>query len=471
MTTYEFKIVIDREGVSGEYGLPGSQASAAGRHDLMADPIDPLTLATVALMNRWLCFWDLIEEAEVRRREDLLDSSALKVLGTQLWRLILADKHGQDNPVGQELKKRIPKEGQPPLRLSIVFADDADADLKALPWEFLYEPEGNWFLATKTELLLTRYVTMAEKPVTVKQVSNKDKLSAMLIAALPEAPDFAIHREALGKLRTALKDVPDLWVAKAIKSWDAAKVQAELSKKPYHILHIVGICRGTPDHPQIYLGGAGDGYQDPAQFVEILTANTIRPRLVILQLCDYKDGDATENFERLAPDLIRRQVPAVLALQYAVKIDQADRVGLGKQFYERLVSGEHIGAAVQASRRGLQVEHEDRRFGTPVLYLQEDGALRRELPIAIKTTTPTTNAPESSKRTDLIDVVIATKGLTPQQENAMLAWIAGLDPDLDDSEIATLIKKKMLTRIDARTRAVYARMLRALDLGRPTEHD
>ena len=60
-----------------------------------------------------------------------------------------------------------------------------------------------------------------------------------------------------------------------------------------------------------------DGFEDPAQFVATLTANALRPRLVVLQLCDFEDGNVTENFERIAPDLIRGQVPAVLALQYA----------------------------------------------------------------------------------------------------------------------------------------------------------
>jgi hypothetical protein len=373
MSTPVFKILIDGEYVTGEYGKPGYQPSGEGQAKLN---LNELTLETVGLMNRWLSFWDLIQVSKIRRKECLLEPRTLKVLGTQLWRLIL------DNDVGQALIQRIPKEGKPPIRLSIEFDTNANSALKGLPWEFLFEPENEWFLATKTELLLTRYVTVPGKVATVGQVGEGEGLRALLIVALPIDPDyptFDSSRVALGRLRKALKDVPNLEVAELIDVWDPQAISGELKAKEYHIVHVVGICRGDPGEPQIYLGGEGDGFHDPAQFVDCLTdtAPQPRPRLVILQLCDYKDGDASENFERMAPALIKGRVPAVLALQYAAMVDEADKIGLGKQFYESLVKGDPIGAAVQASRHRLQKDRLDRRFGTPVLYLQEDGALRR----------------------------------------------------------------------------------------------
>jgi CHAT domain len=459
MKTYEFTILIDERRVTGQYGVRGEELEPAGSADLVLDPID---LETVGLMNRWLSFWHLIEGSEMRLKQTLLQPSTFDVLGTHLWRLILA------NDVGAELKGRIPPEGERPLRLSIEFADRADATLKGLPWEFLYEPHNKWHLATKTELLLTRYVTTDKTPATVGQAADKEELRALLIAALPYKDMFAIHRETLWKLRTALNDLEYLEVPKPIEQWDAAAIATELRTREYHIVHVVGICRGTPGNPKIYLGGGGDGFEDPLQFVETLTANPMRPRLVILQLCDFVDGDATENFERIAPDLIKRRVPAVLALQYAARDDQAENVGLGRQFYKSLVDGEHIGAAVQASRKRLLDTHRDRRFGTPVLYLQEDVALRRpRSQTGTATSTTQSGTSEDSIRKALIRVVQKAEGLDDSEESDILLWVSYLDRLAGFDEMATAIREKLREPLGTKSLTIYARMLVVLgELGR-----
>jgi hypothetical protein len=454
VTTQEFKILIDGEGVTGEYGEPGTQPEQVGHGDLV---LDPLTLDTVALINRWLSFWDLIKGSEIRRKETLLRFSTLEVLGTQLWRLIL------NNDVGEALKQIIPGEGKPPTRLSIEFDNSADATLKGLPWEFLFEPQIG-FLATKTELLLTRYVTTDKERAKVAQVGDREELRALLIAALPDSKIFAVHRDALRKLKTALEDVSNLSVPPPIDVWNPGAIINELKTRTYHIVHVMGICRGAPGKPLIYLGGEGDEFQDPQQFVEILTVNPTRPRLVILQLCDYVDGDATENFERLAPALIKKQVPAVLALQYAAEVDQADHVGLGKQFYQSLVDGEHIGAAVQASRRRLRLEYSDRRFGTPVLYLQEDGALRRPRSRSevARSTAPFGTSGGQTIRRKLIDVV-DSQGLSDREMDPFLGWVLELDEQLEPAEVKNMVKEKMTADpLDEAARRVFVEMLKAL---------
>lgn len=454
MSTYEFKIVIDNESVTGEYGLPGFEPEPAGQGGLV---LDKLTLETVALMNRWLSFWDLIEGSEIRCKETLLQPGTLEVLGTQLWKLIL------DNEVGKVLRKKIPEEGKPPLRLSIEFDDKADATLKGLPWEFLFEPDNRAFLATTTELLLTRYVSTDEKPVKVREVGDKEEVRALLIAALPDNEKFAIHREALWKLRTALKDVTNLTVPQPIDVWNPGKIGETLRATPYHIIHVVGICKGAPGKPKIYLGDGDNEFQDPEQFVNSLTVNATRPRLVILQLCNFVDGDATENFERLAPALIKRQVPAVLALQYAPKVNQADKIGLGKQFYQSLVDGQQIGAAVQASRRRLREERPDRRFGTPVLYLQEDGALRRPPPKPEVAKPPAKSGSSGGQKVKmtLIDLVESLK-LDDEKKREALEWVAGIDSQLSPTDVKNKVKEKMLAPLDPAKRKVFVEMFMAL---------
>ena len=463
MTTYEFTILIEDRRVTGQYGVCGEQLQQAGSAELN---LDPLALETVGLMNRWLSFWDLIDRSEIRLKETLLQGDTLDVLGTHLWRLIL------DNDVGRQLKEKIPREGQQPLKLSIEFAPQANEKLKGLPWEFLYEPQNEWYLATKTELLLTRYVTTDREPATVAQAGEKEKLRALLIAALPDKEKFAIHRERLNKLRTALSDLPNLDVPKPIEAWNAETIYQKLAEQPYHIVHVVGICKGTPGHPQIYLGDGGDGYEDPGQFVETLTANPKRPRLVILQLCDFADCDATENFERMAPDLIKRRVPAVLALQYAASADQADadNIGLGKRFYQSLVDGERIGAAVQASRKRLLQDRRDRRFGTPVLYLQqEDVALRRpgSQGEPLKSTAQSGTSEDAIRKrgfdssivTKALGGVVLEAGLGKSEAWDILTWVSDLGRLAGFDAVRIAINEKLQQPLAASHLDIYTRML------------
>lgn len=455
MSTNEFKVLVDDEGVRGEYGPLGTEPEPAGSGELH---LDKLTLDTVGLMNRWLSYWDVIEISQNRRMQSLLEPQTLEILGTQLWRLIL------DNDVGDALRRKIPRNGKPALRLSIAFKDDADATLRELPWEFLFEPQKRAFLATKTELLLTRYVSTEGKRVRVIEVGDKEEVRALLIAALPAGDKFAPAKLELGRLRTALKDVANLTVPDPIDVWDPAKISEVLTETPYHIIHVVGICKGAPGKPEIYLGG-GRGFHDPEQFVELLTVNKTRPQLVILHLCDFIDGDATENFERLAPALIERQVPAVLALQYAyaVREEKPDYTGLGKQFYQSLVDGYQIGAAVQESRRRLRAERPDRRFGTPVLYLQEDGALRSPPPkpeVAKPAAKSGSSGGQKVKMT-LIDLVESLK-VDDEKKREALKWVAVIDSQLSLTDVQSTVKEKLLDPLDPAMRNVFVEMLMAL---------
>lgn len=444
MTTPEFTIRIDARQIAAEYGLPGEQPTWNHEEGLK---LDPLTLDTAALLNRWLCFWDRILDSNLRTKEFILDSNTLRILGTHLWQLIFGGS------IGQELRARIPSAGGMPLRLSIGFTDEANAILRGLPWEFLYEPTDESFLSTRTELLLTRYVKTKAR----SRIQEVGEVRALLIAALPGNGKFDRHRDALNNLGSALNDIDHLTVV-PIDTWDHETVKTHLTHNHYDIIHVMGRCKGEPGSPKIYLGSHnGDGFEDPDIFVETLTIHRDRPGLVILQLCDFEDGDATENFERLAPKLIKRRVPAVLALQYAAKADQADHVGVGKSFYERIVTGKSIGRAVQESRDQLrspaQAAH---RFGTPVLYLDEDGVLFR--PRSGGPSPKSAGNQPSPVQAALLTVVLSAE-LPDVEFHRLVAWIMNLDSKLDVIKVAELLRAE---RLRTPQPAVYQKMVEAL---------
>jgi hypothetical protein len=396
--------------------------------------VDPLTLRTSTALARLLHIWDVMEESREEAptggiRRAAFQPETLEVLGTHLWNLIL------DNDVGEFLRANIPPARAPALRVLIEFTDKAPLELRALPWEFLYDPRTGGFLSTMTELMLTRYVTYDTEGRVAIEARPGDQLRVMLVDGLPDTDEFAAQWRQLSRLKARLEG-PGLDVIGPIPSEDEEAIKRHLDDpdKPVHIVHLVGICKGDPGKPKVYRGRRGDPFEEPSSLVDRLTTGATLPQLVILQLCDFVDGDATENFERLAPDLIRRRVPAVLALQLPARVDQADQVGLGKKFYASLVAGKTVGQAVQESRHDLK-DNRDRSFGTPVLYLQEDGVLFRPGPSGKEGTSGTggveTGGPrrawsDSDVRKALAKVLTEAR-LDAADRDAILTWLFELD--------------------------------------------
>jgi hypothetical protein len=460
----EFEIVVSDRTVTASFGDLGTLPSETPEDQLV---VDELTMDIVELMERWLNFWRLIiNRSEIRHRARLFEAKTFEVVGRQLWRLIL------DKQVGESLVRHLDNAADQPLRLVLTFTDQANTNLRGLPWEFLYHPRHG-FLASKTGLLLTRYVQLKENDSrpSVRPVHN-DQLRVLLLAALPDDRPlpaaerrFAGEREDLTKLWTQLHEITELDALKPIESWSSSEVKAAVSDpdKPCHIVHVIGICKGPPGSPRLFLGGGDDGFEDPQELVAGLTSGSAVPQLVILQLCDYEDGDASENFERLAPALVRKGVPAVLALQYAAP---ADEVGVGASFYRSLISGKAVGAAVQDSRGDL-AEKVDRRFATPVLYLGNDGALWKS-PEVLPRTGPSPSPPRRSAprprdfevQARLAGVIHRAPRLDEQQRDVLLDWVDRLPLEGDAMSAAReSIRLELGGRVDDPTRDAYGRML------------
>jgi CHAT domain len=145
------------------------------------------------------------------------------------------------------------------------------------------------------------------------------------------------------------------------------------------VVHIIGVCRRVRVQNQeimeIYLDdGVSARWQSPGVLVNLFSGNeelatADQVRLVVLHLCEPSPLDFEVTFERLAPALVRKGIPAVVAMQYPLSGNAAGR--FIKKLYEGLAEGRSIEEAVQAARSDLFVKfEEDRLFGSPVLYMQ-----------------------------------------------------------------------------------------------------
>jgi hypothetical protein len=104
------------------------------------------------------------------------------------------------------------------------------------------------------------------------------------------------------------------------------------------------------------------------------------PRLVFLHACEGAKSETLESFSDLARELAAAKVPAVIAMQYAISPDHA--AVFAKVFYEELSKGKDVDEAVRKGREDLgqpiyggKGTWSDKRFGTPVVYLQSERAI------------------------------------------------------------------------------------------------
>jgi hypothetical protein len=363
---YEFKIKVSSNGVEGEYDAPGQQEQTYKSKEINQSD---LALDTVELLEQWLNRWEWIARADQTKPGRLLVPDTFRVLGTHLWSLIL------DNRVGEALREAYEADrDRQPLKVLIRFVDAER--LAGLPWEFLYCPGSpgrrGFYLAAETSLVLSRYLALeiGRKPIRTAD----ETIHALFINTLPDRPDFTDERENFNEIMDELKNIGPVLSTEVIDGWHPDKVAEQLERNT-EIVHLVGVCKGDAKSQKLLLMEGDDPWCDAEPVVTVLTRNQDNlPQLVVLHLCEWQEGDATENFERLAPSLVKAGVPAVLAMQYPMAPDYAGT--FVKQFYERLANGQDIGQAVQAARQENLSDGLNRRFGTPVLYMQSvDGVL------------------------------------------------------------------------------------------------
>ena len=98
-------------------------------------------------------------------------------------------------------------------------------------------------------------------------------------------------------------------------------------------------------------------------------------RLVLLNACEGARGSSQDIFSSTASILVRRGIPAVLAMQYPVT-DRA-AVEFARSFYESLADGLPADAAVAEARKAISIAVADTaEWGTPVLFMRaSDGIL------------------------------------------------------------------------------------------------
>ena len=255
------------------------------------------------------------------------------------------------------------------LRISLRF-DEGVPEIAALPWEYLHDNED--FLITRRSILISRLPA----GVTKKKLAPLDSVLRMLvIISGPDDPRISplntekeqeIILEAVDKLEREQKIKVDFTEEATFEN-----VEGYLNERDYHIIHFTG--------HGINIDGKGNlVFETEDQKARLIDNKTLSDlfskrgiRLVVLSSCESAKGSNKEAFGDLASMLSKREIPAVVAMQYSVIDEVATKFAYN--FYKTIVSGKPVDLALKEARLVMKNSEKSNGldFATPVLYLSD----------------------------------------------------------------------------------------------------
>ncbi|MCL4860162.1 MAG: CHAT domain-containing protein [Caldilineaceae bacterium] len=249
-------------------------------------------------------------------------------------------------------------------------------ELAALPWEYLFDPDEQSFLAISPETALVRYVpiTLPVRPTTVRL-----PLRVLVVIASPHdllqldvVREEALLREALAR-RVEQGQIQ----VEVLTHANAPAISQAMRQFQPHVFHFVGHARFEDETASVAL-------EDEAGYTQLVDERSFREffsgsqetRLVLLNACQTATVSSRQLLVGLAPRLLQRQLSAVVAMRHGMS-DKAAAI-LTREFYRCLALGLPVDAAISEARKGIFLEFGARSsaWGAPVLFLRAgDGLL------------------------------------------------------------------------------------------------
>jgi sugar lactone lactonase YvrE len=246
-------------------------------------------------------------------------------------------------------------------------------ELSRLPWEFLYNTGADEYLALTMPLLRYPEVLEPRRPLEVSP-----PLEILGMVARPSDRHPLEIEEEQRWLRVALVDLERAGRVRLtwIEGQTWRDLQRAMRQGRWHVFHFIG--HGgfdqTADEGIIALADDQGGTRPlHAGDLSLLLRDHASLRLVLLNACDTGRAGALDPFSSTAGALVRRGIPAVVAMQYEV----SDRAAIEfvRTFYAAIADELPIDVSVMEARRAVKLAHRSSlEWGTPVLYLRSTHA-------------------------------------------------------------------------------------------------
>lgn len=264
-----------------------------------------------------------------------------KMLGEQLYLSVFKDSVGDCWQQSIDLAKK-EKVGLR-IRLNLAHAPR----LANLPWEYLFDPNSNYFLAFSEYTLLIRYLDLSWPSTTVKSVLPLEVLVVSPMPAGKHAIEIQnewtkVQRSLDPLVRNQLIQVGRLSLPKF------SELQNCLRGKQYHVLHFIGY--GWYDDIK-EIGGLL--FEQESGFSQEVNAETLAVSLSnsSTRLCVFQTNLWADNAKlahNVAKHLVAQGIPAVLTISFSTI--NSSHISLCCRFYELVTRGYPIDVAFSAAQ-------------------------------------------------------------------------------------------------------------------------
>lgn len=244
-------------------------------------------------------------------------------------------------------------------------------ELMNLPWEYLYDANGDTFWALSADTPIVRFVELAQ-PVLPLPTEPPLRILGMV-----SSPDGGLNlnldterrnmEEALAELRRRgqIGALEITWLQRATLE----ELQRTLRRQTFHIFHFLG--HGTYD--SIMDEGAlvfEDENRRPSLINATKLGTLLRDhktlRLAVLNACEGARTSEQDPFAGVAPAMVRTGLPVAIAMQFEVT-DKAAII-FAREFYSAIADGLPVYAAVSEARKAIFFSGNDVEWGTPVIF-------------------------------------------------------------------------------------------------------
>lgn len=261
--------------------------------------------------------------------------------------------------------------------LRLVIDTTAAPALARLPWELLYDPAQDDFLCSDRLKPLVRRLEV-DAPPPVLTVAPPLRL-LIAIAAPSDHPGLQVGAE-LAHLDRALADLAAAGRLQStrLEHTTLERLDEALLRWRPHLLHFIGHGDFDGSEGELVLESEdlpGGSARIAGSRLAVLLRNHLGSlRLVFLNSCLGAASARHDAFGGVAQSLLRRGVPAVVAMQFPVA--DGDAVTLARHFYRYLASGQPVDAALGSARAFMLAQAAGPAWAAPALYMNaEDGRL------------------------------------------------------------------------------------------------
>ncbi|MCP4664116.1 MAG: CHAT domain-containing protein [bacterium] len=301
--------------------------------------------------------------------------------GTELFEALFPGE-GDDLLAGYREGLAIARHEEKRLRFRLHIATKAPATLHELHWEFLWDPKERIALGRSRETAFSRYLSVPLEPAAA--LTERPRLLVVLSTPTNLA-DYklpVIDRDALREsLDKALGPLHDLVSYEFLKEpATVGRIRERLVADEFHALHLQAHGLLRPDRSTAHLV-LEDEDRRAAFIAEDLFSEIFEGerclRFIALVACHSGVQPGADPFSGLGPGLVRRGIPALIAMRRAISVDAAAQ--FAEHLYRNLARSGRLDEAANEARQQLYLaDPESLEWGTPALFMRlQDAQLWR----------------------------------------------------------------------------------------------